>query len=338
MGLNTRGSQWRKWDLHIHTPHTKLNNQYKVVEGGDVWKEYCEKLEASDVHVFGITDYFSSDNYFTFLDNFKKHFPKSQKKFFLNIEFRLSVSVNRRAEEVNLHLIFSDKVTRAKIEEFLLKLNTNITKGGVAVPCKNLSGKGEFESAAVEYSKMTDKLHEVFGSERCYIIVAASNNSGLRPDSASPRKLIQTDEIDKISDAFFGGAQNTEYYLKIDRFENNEVSKPKPVVGGSDAHSFEDINNFVGKQVIKNSQGKDETVKDVTWIKAEPTFEGLLQILNEPTRVFIGEQPPIVKRVNTHPTKYIKSLNVKKIDDSQLNDLWFNDLKIDFNPELVAII
>lgn len=23
-----RGSEWRKWDLHVHIPETKLNNQY----------------------------------------------------------------------------------------------------------------------------------------------------------------------------------------------------------------------------------------------------------------------------------------------------------------------
>jgi ABC-type lipoprotein export system ATPase subunit len=338
MDLNTRGSQWRKWDLHIHTPLTKLNNQYRVVQDQDVWKEYCDKLEASDVQVFGITDYFNSDNYFVFLDRHKKYYPSSRKTFFLNVEFRLSVSVNKRAEEVNIHIIFSDRAERSKIEEFLLKLNTNITRNGAPVPCRNLSSKSEFESAAVEYAKIIEKLREVFGSEKCYLVVAASNNPGLRPDSSSPRKLIQTDEIDKISDAFFGGMQNTEYYLKVDRYENDEVSKPKPVVGGSDAHSFEDIDNFLGKQVVKSSQGMDETIKDITWIKAEPSFEGLLQILNEPTRVFIGEQPPIIKRVNTHPTKYIKSLNITKADDSQLKDLWFNDFKIDFNPELVAII
>ena len=25
-----RGSEWRKWDLHVHTPETKLANNYKV--------------------------------------------------------------------------------------------------------------------------------------------------------------------------------------------------------------------------------------------------------------------------------------------------------------------
>jgi hypothetical protein len=28
-----RGSEWRKWDLHIHIPGTKLSNQFEDLEG-----------------------------------------------------------------------------------------------------------------------------------------------------------------------------------------------------------------------------------------------------------------------------------------------------------------
>ena len=57
-----RGSQWRKWDMHLHAPGTKLNDQFKV-DDGDIWDEYCGRLNESDVLVLGITDYFSADGY-----------------------------------------------------------------------------------------------------------------------------------------------------------------------------------------------------------------------------------------------------------------------------------
>ncbi len=75
-----------------------------------------------------------------------------------------------------------------------------------------------------------------------------------------------------------------------------------------------------------------------TWIKSELTFDGLFQILHEPLRVYIGEEPEILKRVATNPTKYIKSLSVSRIDGSTLSDIWFDDFIVDLNPELVAII
>ena len=33
-----KGSEWRKWDLHIHTPGTAKNDNYgKVVGGNKLW-------------------------------------------------------------------------------------------------------------------------------------------------------------------------------------------------------------------------------------------------------------------------------------------------------------
>ena len=53
-----RGSLWRKWDLHVHAPGTKKNNQYEKSMSADAALDlYCNKIEQSDVVVFGITDY-----------------------------------------------------------------------------------------------------------------------------------------------------------------------------------------------------------------------------------------------------------------------------------------
>ena len=79
MNIN-KGSEWRKWDLHVHTPKTKLNNQYK--SESNVWREFCEKIEKSDVDVFGITDYFSLENYTKFINEFFQIYPNSTKVFF----------------------------------------------------------------------------------------------------------------------------------------------------------------------------------------------------------------------------------------------------------------
>lgn len=52
------GSEWRRWDLHIHTPETALNDQF-----GD-WEEYLNAIESQTVvRVLGVTDYFSIANY-----------------------------------------------------------------------------------------------------------------------------------------------------------------------------------------------------------------------------------------------------------------------------------
>ncbi len=52
-----RGSEWRIWDLHIHTPETAKNNQYGNAD--EAWPAFIDKLEALNYAVYGITDYFS---------------------------------------------------------------------------------------------------------------------------------------------------------------------------------------------------------------------------------------------------------------------------------------
>lgn len=307
------GSDWKKWDLHIHTPNTKLSDSFESAGGIDLWDKFCESVENSDVEVFGVTDYFSVENYFTFLDKFKVKYPLSRKIFFSNIELRLEVSVNKKAEEVNLHVIFSPNTKKAKITSFLSKQNTNISRNGASVSCKDLLTRTDYESAGVDYKILRETLKEVFGEDDCYLIFAASNNAGLRPDNNSPRKLNITDEIDKICDGFFGGQQNTEYYLNTNRYKDDGVAKKKPVVGGCDAHSFDDLDNWLGKRFVKTVEKTEVIEKDITWVKAEPTFEGLKQIVYEPeTRVFIGEEKP------KNPINAINSITLGIPSDSKV--------------------
>jgi predicted metal-dependent phosphoesterase TrpH len=58
-----KGSEWRKWDLHIHTKGTNKNDNFTSTDFNSfcitLFKEALEK----DIKAIGITDYFSIDNY-----------------------------------------------------------------------------------------------------------------------------------------------------------------------------------------------------------------------------------------------------------------------------------
>ena len=67
-----RGSEWRKWDLQVHTPFTKLNDGFEInindnLNSAEVndkkWEIYFNKLDEANLSVVGITDYFSIENY-----------------------------------------------------------------------------------------------------------------------------------------------------------------------------------------------------------------------------------------------------------------------------------
>ena len=87
-----RGSEWRKWDLHVHTPGTKLSDDYSLSELDQEeinrvnelyercenklvnvcldeesikeWLFWVDYIHNSDVSLIGVTDYFSLENFF----------------------------------------------------------------------------------------------------------------------------------------------------------------------------------------------------------------------------------------------------------------------------------
>lgn len=340
-----RGSEWRKWDLHIHAPGTKLNDQFKV-DNLDVWNEYCRRLHESDVQVFGITDYFSADCYFSARDNFRERYMSSRKLLLPNIELRTNDVVNQEQEEVNIHLIFNPFRLdhEEKIRSFLRSLKTSKTdNAGLNVKALELTQKSHFEEATTTRAFIREALEDTYGKDAdfldCVLVIAAANNDGIRAERGKRRKLLITDEIDKFSDAFFGNAGNTEYFLRTDRSEDRtEYTKAKPVLSGCDAHSLADLDARLGQVV---SDAESGIVLDPTWVKADLTFEGLKQIIFEPrNRVFIGEEPEIERRVREHKTRYIESLHITCIDCYQQdqNCSWFSDEQIVLGKELVAII
>ena len=117
-----RGSEWRKWDLQVHAPFGKLYDGYSTDDGSDVLDKFCDEVENSDVEVFGITDYFSSGGFDTFMSRFQKKYPDSKKSFLFNLELRLNETVNQALEEVNIHLVFNP-LSLDRVGKFLSMLS-----------------------------------------------------------------------------------------------------------------------------------------------------------------------------------------------------------------------
>jgi len=337
-----KGSTWNKWDLHLHTPSTKLSDHFKPVSE-EGWERYCQILESSDVVAFGITDYFCCKNYLKLKEKHLQLFPQSTKQFFCNVELRLDVSVNPAAEEVNIHIIFNnDNKTIDKIEKFLSLLQTNITdEHNTKLSCADLKSTDDFSKAAVSTISIEKALQQCFGTSKPYLIVAASGNAGIRADTRSPRKLNISDEIDKLSHGFFGNPQNKDYYLKHDRYEDKAIySVAKPVFAGCDAHSFENLESRLGKKVIETQDVKDKktgdvsvkdiTICDVVWIKGEPTFEGLSQVKFEPNyRISIGELEPRrpIRKIESVKFNFPEKTIIKKDGSNSSQLLCLNKLK-----------
>lgn len=327
------GSRWRRWDLHIHTPDTKLANGFEA-KTGDVWDSYLDALEASKVQVFGLTDYFCCDNYFLAVEKYRDRFPDGEKVFFPNIELRLSDAIGMHGNSPDMHVVFDnnpESCSQEKIKTFLMNLKTHLTdENGVEVSCAEIATKGNFDRATVSLKGIRDALAKTFGEAKPYLLIFPAKNDGMKSqDTGSPRKVSIAEEIDKAAHGFFGGSDSTGYFLDTERYKEGGAKK-KPVFDASDAHSFDDLERLSG----------DVTGFEATWIKANPSFEGLKQTLFEPEdRVFIGEEPPVLQRRSSEATKFIDHLRIQKIPTySDENGQWFKKVDVPLNPELTAII
>lgn len=288
MNAYPRGSEWRKWDLHVHAPGSKLNDNYAAKGGQPDLERFCQLVHDSDVAVVAIADYFSLDSFFSTKAKYDELYADNKTLLLPNLELRLPVAVNAANQEVNLHLIFRPTLTRQEADKFLGRLKTAGTTGQsrTAVTCADLARQGDFESATVSLEAINEAIKETFGDhatvpsirQEYLIVVASAKGDGIRAGgSGIQRKKLLTDEIDKFSDAFFANIGSRDYFLGADRLETDDPIPPKPVFDGCDAHSFEQLVHGLGKHV--STEGRQ---RNITWIKADPTFPGLLQTLIEP--------------------------------------------------------
>ena len=287
-----RGAEWRKWDLHVHAPGTRLNDAYGAPAD---WDSFCAALHDSDVVAFGIADYFSLDGYFAVVEAFSKRYPDSAKVFFPNLEIRLNETVNRDVQTVDAHLVLRPGLTEEAASRLLQDLKTEVTAsgGGRKLSCAELTTRKQLEGATVTRAAIDDAINAAFGSGKerrdNVLVVVPANNNGIRASSDQQRKANIAAAIDQMADAIFGSHVNTEHFLKTGRFPDGAASTPKPVLSGCDAHSFDQLIDWLGKEC-------EEPRKTVTWIKADVTFEGLQQTLVEPAeRVRIQSTEPDYK-------------------------------------------
>jgi len=295
---NRRGSEWRKWDLHVHSPKTFLANEYGTCSIEDFVKEVKDK----GLTAIGLT------NYFRFADEdlteIKEKLENEGIRVFPNLEFRTQPP-NKDKEEINVHVIFSDKISKGKIEDFLGRLKTIDDKY-----CKNLT-PAEIKETSISFDTLKKALDEDKDIQHLedYIFVACPRGYGSfrpsREDEGRGNNLAMT--IDSKTDALFGKNGDTDFFLKASRYEG---AVQKPVFLCSDSHE------------------KSKIGVDFTWAKADVTFEGLKQTLYEPEeRVKIQERNPDDSKPDRVVIDYITYTRVSG-----------DECKIFFNKSLNSII
>jgi len=348
-----RGSEWRKWDLHIHTPMSICQNYGNDCD--EIWERYIQDLESlpKEYAVLGINDYLFLDGYEKLLNEQKNNRLKNRVLLPV-VEFRIAQFAGvefGNLKRINLHVIFSNEIEPEVIKsQFLNTLQQHyyiekdgkkwemaITKQSIEKLGKTIKSSipkeelNKFKSDLVEgFNNLNIKEDEIFKSlekdcfkDKYLIAIGKTEWADLKWSDSS---IATKKSIINRADVVFTSTESIESFKKSkQKLKQHNVNDL--LLDCSDAHSF------------SSSTDKDKIGKSLTWIKADTTFHGLKQILNEHDRVFIGDNPPIQARVQNHRTKYINKIEIRPMAEYDGKyGKWFQSVEIPLNYELIAII
>ena len=367
-----RGSEWRQWDLHIHTPASFHWSGKRFTATGD-WlvdaplvDEMIAALNNAEPAVFALMDYWTFDGWFALKRRLlEAGAPTLHKTVFPGIELRLAAPTKCR---LNAHVVFSDLVADQSLKDFLGALKVEVIERPLsraslvalarAVSADKLKVHG-LKKAEVDKDEALalhagSTIAEVNCDSYRLAIKAVPDGMavGFMPYDTSDGldevkwqdhyafflKLFTTSPIFESRDADLRGAfvnEETAGNSKwIKSFQSELGNVPRLVVSGSDAH------RFTGTPGDNDKRGYgDFPSGKVTWIKADPTFAGLLQAIMEPAkRSFIGKRPTKLIEVAENKTFFIDSVSVAKNPGSPVPGTWLEGCKVPLNSDLIAII
>ncbi len=343
-----RGSEWRRWDLHVHTPASQLGKSFP----GVTWPDYVSALEnlakKHEIAVIGVTDYMTIDGYERLCaEQSDSTNPKLDSISLIpNIEFRCSPQT-KEGQALNIHLLInvSEDDHIEKIKKSLR--NLRISYKGQTYGCiredfigfAKAQNPGLGDEAAYEFGiqQFKPSYSDVFawldaeGWLKANSVVGIANGkdgiSGLPLDSFA---ATRDELLCRSHFVFSGNPSDRVHYLGLkESCPANEIIRQykslKPCFHGSDAHSLDKM--------------FEPDHKRYCWIKADPTFGGLLQCILEPEkRSFIGERPQKLSEVAENKTYFINTVEVHKIPGAATAGKWLDGCKLPLNPDLVAII
>lgn len=355
---DARGSIWRKWDLHIHTPASYVwkGPRFNGTAANDdpILATMVEAMNNADAVAFCFMDYWHLDGWFALQQYIAKNPDHLKKKVFPGIELRIDAPADYK---LNTHFLFDDTLSKQQLTDFIstLQLSGIINRSPSSESfiqlaqsysndklhhygCKpeDRDDEAKMRELGMKTAKITrESWHRAKNSlsDRVLIIQPFDTNDGLVKLNWEDHPSEDT-EIMRSADFFEARGLNNIRLLVgaghptredvTENFKHVLEGKWRPVVSGSDAHKFEDYGVFPAGKTC--------------WLKADISFAGLKQCMVDPIgRVFIGSEPHKKKHQANNKTKYIKSIAIAKNDGSPLNEHWF-DSSIYLNYGMVSII
>ena len=332
---NPRGSEWHRWDPHLHAPGTLLSDQF----GGD-WEKYLKHIESASppVHVLGVTDYFCIQTYREVRKRKAEGRLPTVEFIFPNVEMRLDLKTEKK-RPINIHLLFSpdDANHEAEIERILGQLTfefqgrnyqcalTQLAELGRAFDPKQTDEQSAIRAGVNQFKTTLQALRQIFRTEvwlrkNCLVAVAGGLGDGTAGLQEDDSFTAMRREIEAFAHIIFASTPSQrDFWLGkrpgADRtFIERTYRALKPCLHGSDAHRDEKV--------------AAPDLDRYCWIKGDPSFEALRQAVIEPEeRVWIGPTPP----ADSVPLASIRQIHAT-------NTPWLENDSVELNAGLVAVI
>lgn len=293
---SNRGSEWTKWDLHVHTPMS-IYHRFGTNDE-TTWQNYLTDLEnlSSEFSVVGVNDYLFLNGYERLLLEQSENGRCQNLTFFPVVEFRIEKFAGidfGPLKRINLHVIFSNFLSVETIKsQFLNTLEQSyflssgeawtraITPESVSelgnqikanVPETELGKYGTdltegFNNLNISEDKFFDSLKKDVFKGKHLIAIGKTEWADLKWTDAS---IATKKSIINRANVVFTAAKSVEDFDSAKR-QLTAQGVNDLLLDCSDAH------------YLSTSTDKDRIGNCFTWIKSNPTFEGLKQIIYEP--------------------------------------------------------
>lgn len=353
---HNRGSEWKRWDLHIHTPFS-YTSEYVGETKEEQWENFINGLEnlPQDIKVIGINDYL-------FLDGYKEVLKYKDAGRLPNIElilpvveFRLKEFVgNEQLKKINYHIIFADRdildidtIEAQFLSCFRSSCNLDVsdfdgvTWGGVvtrdslvdlgkhiyeATPENKRERGNHFEIGFNNISYSLDKLKECLGEIKepnTYLktkYVKAIGKSEWEDFRWTGSSADKKDVINNAHIVFSASPNVDQANRNIALLKDQSVNSR--LLHCSDAHAIKQTEDSgVVEFDFSNTSPKD-LGHCFTWVKGRSCFETLRQaVVDYENRVLLQERNPAENK-NSSPELFIDRIEYKQGDET--NIVYFN--------------
>lgn len=331
----SRGSEWQRWEPHIHAPGTVMNNQFT---GLNAWDDYLTALEKATptIGAIAVTDYYLTETYEQVLQYKAAGRLPSVKLIFPNIELRLDVSTGK-GSFVNLHLLVcpDDSNHIEEIKRFLSRLQFNAFKDRFDCTKPDLIRLGEKadpqikdKNAALAFGVSQFKVNlqnlravlvdSDWAQKNVLFAVAGGGTDGTSGVRGAAEQTLRR-EIEGFAHIIFASSPaQREFWLGQRDLDIAQIRATygslKPCLHGSDAHKLGDVASPTGNRF--------------SWIKGSLEFDALRQACIDPSgRAYVGEEPPSFAT----PSQIISELQI-------IDAPWVATPHIPLNSGLIAII